>query len=107
MGSWCVIICPQFPFTYPIIEELGLIGSTFYVNYLNTTNQTALNDIIVNLNFDMIGSPNFFRGVYNGTSDPNSIGSAVVQNAFNQYYGSQNIYVEPTGTPFVLSIHRY
>jgi len=77
-------------------EEVGLVGSTFYVNNLNTTNQTALYDIAVNLNFDMIGSPNFFRGVYNGSSDPVGNGSAVVQQLFDAYYTSQNTGTEPT-----------
>ncbi len=48
-------------------EEQGLIGSTFYVN--NLTPQERGN-IALMLNFDMIGSPNFVRFVYDGnTSD--------------------------------------
>lgn len=76
-------------------EELGLLGSHFYVNHLNATNVTALREIAVNLNFDMIGSPNFIRGVYNGSSDSNT-GSHTVQNLFNKYYASQSIAVTPT-----------
>jgi len=69
-------------------EELGLLGSNWYVNH---TNKEALANISVNLNFDMIGSPNFIRGIYNGSSDKTSNGSAVVQQLFEAYYASQNL----------------
>jgi Zn-dependent M28 family amino/carboxypeptidase len=76
-------------------EELGLLGSYAYVLNLNHTNPAALKDIAVNLNFDMIGSPNFIRGVYNGSSDTHN-GSHVVQLLFNKYFASQNLAVIPT-----------
>ena len=44
-------------------EESGLIGSTFYVNNLT---EEQFNNIALNLNFDMVGSPNFVRFVYDG-----------------------------------------
>ena len=47
-------------------EEAGLHGSTYYVNQLTARQQK---DIAVNLNFDMIGSPNFVRFVYDGDGD--------------------------------------
>eukprot|EP00339_Tiarina_fusa_P000094 CAMPEP_0117001496 /NCGR_PEP_ID=MMETSP0472-20121206/3479_1 /TAXON_ID=693140 ORGANISM="Tiarina fusus, Strain LIS" /NCGR_SAMPLE_ID=MMETSP0472 /ASSEMBLY_ACC=CAM_ASM_000603 /LENGTH=373 /DNA_ID=CAMNT_0004701529 /DNA_START=360 /DNA_END=1478 /DNA_ORIENTATION=+ len=45
-------------------EELGLLGSTYYVENLSVAEK---NQILVNLNYDMLASPNFFRGVYNGS----------------------------------------
>ena len=48
-------------------EEVGLKGSEHYVSALNATNPTALSQIALALNFDMLASPNFIRGVYNGT----------------------------------------
>ena len=48
-------------------EEVGLKGSEHYVAYLNQTDQAELSKIALALNFDMVGSPNFIRGVYNGT----------------------------------------
>eukprot|EP00658_Telonema_sp_P-2_P025872 TRINITY_DN20430_c0_g1_i1.p1 TRINITY_DN20430_c0_g1~~TRINITY_DN20430_c0_g1_i1.p1 ORF type:complete len:472 (-),score=93.54 TRINITY_DN20430_c0_g1_i1:159-1574(-) len=48
-------------------EEVGLKGSAHYVNHLNRTNPQELERIALALNFDMVGSPNFIRGVYNGT----------------------------------------
>ena len=44
-------------------EELNLLGSAFYVNSLSQAEQDA---IALNLNFDMIGSPNYVRFVYDG-----------------------------------------
>lgn len=77
-------------------EELGLLGSEFYVSNLNKTNPAELANIAVMLNFDMIGSPNFMRGVYNGSSDENSKGSGVVQDLFNSFYAKEKITVIPT-----------
>ena len=44
-------------------EESGLVGSTNYVNGLSPAEQDK---IALYLNFDMIGSPNFGRFVYDG-----------------------------------------
>jgi len=77
-------------------EELGLLGSEFYVSNLNKTNPAELANIAVNLNFDMIGSPNFIRGVYNGSSDTKTKGSAVVQDLFNAFYAKEGKPVVPT-----------
>ena len=44
-------------------EESGLIGSTAYVNGLS---QEELDKIVLYLNFDMIGSPNYVFHIYDG-----------------------------------------
>ena len=44
-------------------EESGLLGSTFYVNSLPAAEQAK---IALYLNFDMVGSPNYVRFVYDG-----------------------------------------
>lgn len=44
-------------------EELGLIGSTAYVEEL-ATQEGELDRIATYLNFDMVGSPNYIIGVY-------------------------------------------
>ncbi|MFS0703650.1 M20/M25/M40 family metallo-hydrolase [Cellulomonas sp. 179-A 9B4 NHS] len=44
-------------------EELGLIGSTAYVEEL-ATQQGELDRLATYLNFDMVGSPNYVIGVY-------------------------------------------
>ena len=45
-------------------EEAGLVGSTAYVN--EQVASGGIEDIEANLNFDMVGSPNFVRFVYDG-----------------------------------------
>ena len=78
-------------------EEDGLIGSDYYVSQLDAR---ALKQHAVNLNFDMVGSPNFVRFVYDGdgsafgVTGPN--GSARVEQVFLDYFASQGLATEPT-----------
>ena len=55
---------------------------------------------MANLNFDMLGSPNYVRFVYDGDgsdSDPaGPPGSAQIEAIFNQYFASQGLATEPT-----------
>ena len=44
-------------------EESGLVGSEHYVTTLSSSER---NKIALNLNFDMVGSPNYVRFVYDG-----------------------------------------
>jgi Zn-dependent M28 family amino/carboxypeptidase len=79
-------------------EEQGLIGSGFYVNSLSQAEQ---DNILVMLNFDMVGSPNFVRFVYDGdgsagASPPGPDGSALIEQVFLDYFASQGLATEPT-----------
>jgi Zn-dependent M28 family amino/carboxypeptidase len=78
-------------------EEDGLIGSDYYVAQLT---KRELKDHAVNLNFDMIGSPNFVRFVYDGDGDAfgtkGPTGSNVVEEVFLEYFESQELDTEPT-----------
>ncbi len=56
-------------------EEAGLLGSTAYVKALNESGD--LYRVALNLNVDMLASPNFRTGVYNG-SDGNMQQQAAV-----------------------------
>ena len=71
-------------------EESGLLGSTHYVESLNNL---RLNRIKANLNFDMIGSPNFVRFVYDGNGSAGGPvgppGSAQIERIFNRYFSSR------------------
>jgi Zn-dependent M28 family amino/carboxypeptidase len=73
-------------------EEDGLIGSDYYVSRLSPR---ELKDHAVNLNFDMLGSPNYVRYVYDG--DGSSFGAAgpggsgAVEKVFLDYFASQNL----------------
>jgi Zn-dependent M28 family amino/carboxypeptidase len=78
-------------------EEPGLIGSDYYAAQLTAS---QIKTHAVNLNFDMVGSPNFVRYVYDGdgsslgTKGPN--GSGLVEKVFVDYFKSQNLPTAPT-----------
>jgi Zn-dependent M28 family amino/carboxypeptidase len=83
-------------------EELGLLGATHYVNDLRSSNPDALGDIALYLNYDMVGSPNFVRFVYDGDNTLETTGvtapegSAQIERLFNTYFKSQRLPTEPT-----------
>ena len=77
-------------------EEAGLVGSEHYVSLLTAR---QIKNISVYLNFDMIGSPNFVRFVYDGSGDigpegPN--GSRRIEEVFLSYFRSKGLATEPT-----------
>ena len=70
-------------------EEIGLLGSKHYVSHLNATNRTALGHIALNLDFDMLGSPNWHLGVYDGRNaavPEIRNASGVIQDIFTRYF---------------------
>ncbi len=72
-------------------EELGLVGSTEWVGQQT---QAELDDIALYLNFDMIGSPNYYFGVYDANESsfpaPDDVsipaGSEDIETTFEEYY---------------------
>ncbi len=83
-------------------EELGLIGSTEYVQSLTSEQQL---DIALYLNFDMIGSPNAAYFVYDG-DDSDAVGagagpygSAQIEKTFTDFF-AQRLGVPTEGTDF-------
>jgi len=84
-------------------EELGLVGSTRYVASLSDAQKDA---IALNLNFDMVGSPNFVRFVYDGDNSafppgpggaqPGPPGSGAIEQVFTDYFTSQGLASAPT-----------
>ena len=72
-------------------EESGLVGSNYYVDNLSQEEQDK---ITLYLNFDMIGSPNYFFGIYDGDDSdgvgagPGPAGSAQIEKTFEAYYNS-------------------
>jgi Zn-dependent M28 family amino/carboxypeptidase len=74
-------------------EEEGLLGSTYYVDQLT---DAQAEDIALYLNFDMVASPNYMFGVYDGdnsggTAAPGFIpeGSAQIEDVFEQFYADR------------------
>ncbi len=80
-------------------EESGLLGSYDYVGKLS---QEQRDQIASNLNFDMLGSPNYARLVYDGdgsdTPDtgPGPVGSDTIERIFNRHFASKGLATEPT-----------
>lgn len=85
-------------------EEANLVGSTYYVANLP---QAERDKIALYLNFDMIGSTNYVRFVYDGDNSafPPGTGSAVgppgsgaIEALFHDYFASQGL--ASAETPF-------
>ena len=83
-------------------EEAGLLGSRHYVGQLS---EEEIADIAVMLNFDMVGSPNFVRFVYDGDNSTFPVGpgaaagppgSAYVEQLFSSYFASRGLASDPT-----------
>ena len=83
-------------------EELGLLGSTHYVSDL-TAKQLAKTAMY--LNFDMVGSPNYVRFVYDGDNSAFPAGPGVaagppgsgdIEQTFHDYFTSQGLSSEET-----------
>jgi Zn-dependent M28 family amino/carboxypeptidase len=79
-------------------EKSGLIGSRFYVTSLTPQEQ---GDIALYLNFDMVGSPNFARFVYDGdgslgTTPAGPAGSGAIEDLFVDFYDDRGLASEPT-----------
>jgi Zn-dependent M28 family amino/carboxypeptidase len=64
-------------------EELGLLGSKHYVRSLG---EAEIRNVSAYLNFDMVGSPNFVRDVYEGPD--------ATEGVFVDYFGSKDIEIE-------------
>ncbi|WP_436496515.1 M28 family metallopeptidase [Actinokineospora sp. HUAS TT18] len=76
-------------------EEEGLLGSEYYIANLSQAEQDK---IALYLNFDMVGSPNHFFGIYDGdnsggTAPPGFIppGSAQIEDVFEKFYADRGL----------------
>lgn len=66
---------------------------------MESLNDVQLGRIFANLNFDMLGSPNYVRFVYDGDGsdgDAGPPGSAQIEKVFTDYYAGQGLATEPT-----------
>ena len=71
-------------------EELGLFGSTHYVESLSSR---EIDRITAYLNFDMVASENFVRYVYEDSPAPE--GSEVITRLFNDYFERRSLPTAP------------
>jgi len=78
-------------------EEAGLVGSQ---NYVDSLTKRETKDIELYLNFDMIGSPNFARFIYDGDGSAFGIkgpsGSDDIEQVFEDFFDSEGLASEPT-----------
>lgn len=78
-------------------EESGLLGSEHYVDSLT---DTQLAQVKANLNFDMVGSPNFVRFVYDGDGSDTDVtgppGSAQIEQIFTRYFAGRGLPSAPS-----------
>lgn len=82
-------------------EELGLVGSEAYVDSLSHDERR---NIMAMLNFDMLGSSNYARFVYDGdnsgtltkSSKMKLDGSAFIESVFSDYFSSVGLASHPT-----------
>ncbi|MGI5164720.1 M20/M25/M40 family metallo-hydrolase [Spirillospora sp. CA-253888] len=74
-------------------EEINLVGSTYYVNNLSEADRAK---IALNLNFDMLGSPNGVRAVYDGDDSSGAgtnppAGSGAIEAIIKGYYAKRKL----------------
>ncbi len=87
----------QLRFAFWGAEENSLVGSTYYVDQLS---DRQLRRHVANLNFDMLGSPNYVRFVYDGDGSSLGIagppGSGQIESVFTDYFANQGLASDPT-----------
>ncbi len=79
-------------------EEVGLLGSGYYVDHLSAAQKAH---VALNLNFDMLGSPNGRRGVYDGDDSEGAgtnppAGSGAIEKVLLDYYGGRGLQTSPS-----------
>ncbi|CAF3587988.1 unnamed protein product [Adineta steineri] len=80
-------------------EEVGLLGSDHHVKQAKNTSIVGerLSDYLINLNYDMLGSPNYIFGIYDGSTSRNGTpsqaipGSKKISSLFKDWFIQQNL----------------
>lgn len=82
----------QVRFAWWTAEEEGLLGAEHYVNITATS---ELDKVRLYLNFDMIASPNYVLGIYDGDGSSFNLsgpaGSAEAEKLFEDWYDSEGL----------------
>ncbi|KAL8716796.1 MAG: hypothetical protein Q9225_005901 [Loekoesia sp. 1 TL-2023] len=77
-------------FVWVSAEEFGLLGSQFYVDSLSAAEKAKIR---LDLNFDMIASPNYKYGIYDGDGSAFNVtgapGSAEAEKLFQDYFTNE------------------
>jgi Zn-dependent M28 family amino/carboxypeptidase len=86
----------QVRFAFWAAEESGLLGSRHYVTTLPLD---ELGEVYANLNFDMVGSPNYVRFVRDGdgseTNTRTAPGSGEIERMFHRHFAARGLATAP------------
>ncbi len=97
VGPLSFFLKNRIRFAWWAAEESGLVGSQYYVDNLSPE---ELAEIAANLNYDMIGSPNFVPFVYDGdgsdTDPAGPPGSEILEQLFNDAIEARGYIPKPT-----------
>jgi len=79
-------------------EEIGLVGSNYYVTDLVNNNPEELDRIAGYLNFDMEAGPNYIRMIYDGSTAPEAAqnGSMALEALFKSAWAEGGYSFDPT-----------
>ncbi len=80
-------------------EEVGLLGSNYHVQQAKNSSVVGerLSDYLINLNYDMLGSPNYIFGIYDGRTANNNTpsqalpGSNKITALFKDWFVQENL----------------
>ncbi|CAF1487581.1 unnamed protein product [Rotaria sordida] len=80
-------------------EEIGLLGADYHVKQAKISNVTGerLTDYLINLNYDMLGSPNYIFGIYDGRTANNDTpvhalpGSNKITAVYREWFDQQKL----------------
>ena len=80
-------------------EEVGLLGSDHHVKMAKSSSAVGerLSDYLINLNYDMLGSPNYIFGIYDGRTARNDTppqalpGSNKISGLFRDWFVQQGL----------------
>ena len=82
------------PRVFPCNVEIGLLGSTYYVNELVKSNPEEIKAHKVNIDTDMIASANFVRGIWAADNMNDGILKTKISNLHNmiaKYFHSKGL----------------
>lgn len=79
-------------------EEIGLLGSTYYVKDLKKNSPAELNAHLLTIDTDMIASSNYVRGLWDASQlEDKKLAHAcgLIQDVFKQHFNSKNLDTTP------------
>ena len=84
---------PKIRFAWWSAEEIGLLGSKFYVKNLTENDPDELSAFRLNIDTDMIASPNWVRGVWSGADleEPLKSKTKIITDLIVNWFSERNL----------------